>query len=111
METKEDRDAIMRWETETGPTAGKNKRPVKGAKSQNAAGPGTSIVKRGIAQGKLQKTPIASVAVTGNDAVPAQDKTASRAGKASTQSRSASIPAVPKKPQGLPTKTAKPSRT
>lgn len=27
METKEERLAIMRWETETGPTAGKNKRP------------------------------------------------------------------------------------
>jgi len=27
METKEDRIAIMRWENETGPTAGKNRRP------------------------------------------------------------------------------------
>ncbi len=27
MKTEQDRLAIMRWETETGPTAGKNKRP------------------------------------------------------------------------------------
>lgn len=60
MDTKQERIAIMRWEDETGPTEGKNRRLVKGTKASGAAKPGTSTDKHSTAQGKLQKPPKSS---------------------------------------------------
>lgn len=47
METEQDRLAIMRWETETGPTAGKNKRPGTRAIAKIVAEPLKTAGKRG----------------------------------------------------------------
>ena len=61
METNEDRLALIRWENETGPTAGKNKRPGKGATAPDTAKSAKTTGKCSIAQGKLQKIPIVSM--------------------------------------------------
>jgi len=70
IETSQDRLAIMRWENETGPTAGKNQRPGKGATARTAAKSTTATGKRNIIQGKLQKIPIVGMAVARTGAAP-----------------------------------------
>lgn len=62
MDTKEDRLAIMRWETETGPTPGKNRRYGKRTVGQTAAKPPQTSGTGGINQGKLQMIPIVNKA-------------------------------------------------
>lgn len=75
METKEDRLALMRWENETGPTAGKNKRPGKDATAPKTAKPGKTSGKRGNVQEALQKIPIVNMALTRAKSAPIQVKT------------------------------------
>ena len=78
METEQDRLAIMRWETETGPTAGKNKRPGARATAKIVAEPVKLVGKPGISQRNLQKIPVVGAKPAGSATASIQSATPAR---------------------------------